>query len=179
MQNRFKFNAVVSSYYDIDTPEEYKEVEPQFYLKNVDVFSTGEIGIDYDTLLETVKEQVKDLTEKEIGQIMQHFQDNSNSPDCEFVSITPDKIIQSTGLKDKNGNLIYEGDIVRFKDNITINGSKTHIAVIEHNEAFNAFMYHAECMGLYTVNKAQNKQFNVEVIGNIYENPELLEVGNE
>ena len=88
-----------------------------------------------------------------------------------------DRVIfmQSTGVKDKNGKLIYEGDIAKFKDNITINGSKTHIVVIEHNEAFNAFMYHAECMGLYTVNKAQNEKFNVEVIGNIYENPELLE----
>lgn len=85
-------------------------------------------------------------------------------------------IVQCTGLKDKNGKLIYEADIVRFKDNITINGSKTHIAVIEHNEAFNAFMYHAECMGLYTVNKAQNEKFNVEVIGNIYENVNLLEM---
>ena len=84
-------------------------------------------------------------------------------------------LMQCTGFKDKNGKLIYEGDIVRFKDNITINGSKTHISVIEHNEAFNTFMYHAECMGLYTVNETQNKQFNVEVIGNIYENPELLE----
>ena len=81
---------------------------------------------------------------------------------------------QCTGLKDKNGKLIYENDIVRFKDNITINGSKTHISVVEHNEAFNAFMYHAECMGLYTVNKAQNEKFEVEVIGNIYENKELL-----
>ena len=84
-------------------------------------------------------------------------------------------VMQSTGLKDKNGTLIYEGDIVRFKNNITINGSKTHIAVIEHNEVFNAFMYHAECIGFYTVNKAQNKKFDVEVIGNIYENPELLQ----
>ena len=83
-------------------------------------------------------------------------------------------LMQCTGLNDKNGKLIYESDIVRFKDNITINGSKTHIAVIEHNETFNTFMYHAECMGLYTVNKAQNEKFNVEVIGNIYENKELL-----
>ena len=87
-------------------------------------------------------------------------------------------IMQCTGLKDKNGKLIYEADIVRFKDNITINGSKTHISVIEHNEAFNAFMYHAECMGLYTVNKAQNEKFNIEVIGNIYENKELLNDSN-
>lgn len=85
------------------------------------------------------------------------------------------EVMQCTGLKDKNGKLIYEGDIVRFKDNITINGSKTHISVVEHNEAFNAFMYHAKCMGLYTVNKAQNEKFDVEVIGNIYENKELLE----
>ena len=80
-----------------------------------------------------------------------------------------------TGLKDKNGKLIYEGDIVKFKDNVTIKGSKTHVASVEFNEAFNAFMYHAECMGLYTVNKAQNEQFNIEVIGNRYQNPELLE----
>ena len=98
--------------------------------------------------------------------------------------ITLDKIfsddrvifMQCTGLKDKNGKLIYEGDIAKFKDNITTNGSKTHIAVIEHNETFNAFMYRVECMGLFTVNKIQNENFDVEIIGNIYENPELLEV---
>ena len=97
--------------------------------------------------------------------------------------ITLDKIfaddrvifMQCTGLKDKNGKLIYEGDIAKFKDNITTNGSETHIAVIEHNETFNAFMYRVECMGLFTVNKVQNENFDVEVIGNIYENPELLE----
>ena len=90
-----------------------------------------------------------------------------NQEDLEF-----DKqciLMQCTGLKDKHGKLIYEGDIVRFKDNVTIKGSKTHISAVEFNEQFNTYMYHAECMGLYTVNKAQNEQFDVEVIGNIYE----------
>ena len=32
----------------------------------------------------------------------------------------------------------------------------------------------AECMGLYTINHSQNKLFKVKVIGNIYENKELL-----
>ena len=94
MQDRFKFNAVVSSYYDIDTPANYEEHEPRFYLSDVDVFCNQEIGIDYDVLFDTVKQQVKNLSEKEIGQIMQHFEDNSNSPECDFVTIKPDKILR-------------------------------------------------------------------------------------
>lgn len=85
-------------------------------------------------------------------------------------------ILQSTGLRDRDGKLIYEDDIIEFTDNVTINGSKTHIAKVEHNKEFNAYMYHAECMGWYTVNPNQNKKFKVKVIGNIYENLELLEV---
>ena len=163
MEDRFKFNAIVSSYYDIDTPEEYKEVEPQFYLKNVDVFCTGEIGVDYDTLLDAVKEQSKDLTEKEIGQIMQHFEDNSNSPDCEFVSITPDKIIQCTGLKDKNGKLIYEGDIVKMNN---------YILQIVYNKDYACFCAENEKLLGYFRELRHINAF--EVIGNIYENKELL-----
>lgn len=176
MQDRFKFNAVVSSYYDIDTPEEYKEVEPQFYLKNVDVFCTGEIGIDYDRLLETVKEQAKYLTEKEIGQIMQHFEDNSNSPECDFVTITPDKIIQSTDLKDKNGKLIYENDIVKFYfDNDEI------IAVLIWDNDESSFYLNTTdyFKDKYVTDYEITKQEKYEVIGNIYENPELIGGRNE
>lgn len=88
-------------------------------------------------------------------------------------------ILQSTGLSDENGKLIYEDDIIEFTDNVTINGSKTHVAKVEHNKEFNAYMYHAECTGWYTINPSQNKRFKVKVIGNVYEHPELLEVENE
>ena len=88
-------------------------------------------------------------------------------------------ILQSTGLSDREGKLIYEDDIIEFTDNVTINGSKTHVAKVEHNKEFNAYMYHAECTGWYTINPSQNKRFKVKVIGNVYENPELLEVENE
>ena len=88
-------------------------------------------------------------------------------------------ILQSTGLSDRDGKLIYEDDIIEFTDNVTINGSKTHVAKVEHNKEFNAYMYHAECMGWYTINPSQNKRFKVKVIGNVYANPELLGVENE
>lgn len=171
MNDRFKFNAVVSSYYDIDTPEEYREIEPQFYLKNVDVFCTGEIGVDYDTLLEAVKEQSKDLTEKEIGQIMQHFEDNSNSPDCDFVTITPDKIIQSTSLKDKNGKLIYEGDILG-----DIYGS-LYVHYCNHCHQFQLYSQGYGCMAcngdIHWIEVVEDNK-KLKVIGNIYENKDLL-----
>ena len=166
MQDRFKFNAVVSSYYDIDTPTNYEEHEPQFYLSDVDVFCNQEIGIDYDVLLDTVKQQAKNLSEKEIGQIMQHFEDNSNSPECDFVTIKPNKILQCTGLKDKNGKLIYEGDIVFYKI-----GSIKHREVVNWNQTRCGWVkgYHDLC----------TYQKYCEVIGNIYENTELLEVEHD
>lgn len=88
-------------------------------------------------------------------------------------------ILQSTGLRDRDGKLIYEDDIIEFTDNVTVNGSKTHVAKVEHNEEFNAYMYHAECVGWYTINPSQNKRFKVKVVGNVYANPELLGVENE
>lgn len=163
MQDRFKFNAIVSSYYDIDTPENYEEFEPKFYLKNVDVFCTGEIGVDYDILLDTIKEQSKNLTEKEIGQIMQHFEDNSNSPECDYVTIRPDKIIQCTGLKDENGKLIYEGDIVKSKNGIYYK--------VVWNEIACQLLFEDIESGLHR-NYLSIGFF--EVIGNIFENKELI-----
>ena len=114
-KNRFNFNAIVSSYYDIDTPEDYKEYEPQIYLEDVVVFEGGsEIGISWDKVNEAVKKQYPSLAEPEVGQIMQHFEDNSNSSDEDWLTIRPDEILQCTGLKDSNDELIYEGDTVRY-----------------------------------------------------------------
>ena len=79
-------------------------------------------------------------------------------------------LMQSTGLKDKNGKEIFEGDIVDYK------GRK---AVVKWHGSYASFIYRF-------VNELQERvsewhplflaYYHFEVIGNIYENKELLEV---
>lgn len=75
------------------------------------------------------------------------------------------KIMQYTGLKDKNGKEIYEGDIVNCYDDRydgyekNVIGYSTQYARFTYLDRMKEIGYYAE----------------MEIIGNIYENPELLE----
>ena len=71
------------------------------------------------------------------------------------------KLMQYTGIKDKNGKEIYEGDIVEFYSNV-------EDEIITEKVEYHFGIYRA---GDYFVGKIYNK---CKVIGNIYENPELL-----
>ena len=73
-------------------------------------------------------------------------------------------LMQSTGLFDKNGTEIFEGDIVRN----TYTGSVGRVHWCVHNTGF--FYYVEKDKKDYTVFRAK---YNLEVIGNIYENKEV------
>jgi len=73
-------------------------------------------------------------------------------------------LMQYTGLKDKNGKDIYEGDVVQG-----IHG-KYPVAWNDERAAFEA-----RIIGFASIPSNQWKE--VEIIGNIYENPELLTDG--
>lgn len=83
---------------------------------------------------------------------------------------------QSTGLKDKNGKLIYEGDILKGKKNMicsphsSIMIDKVGVVEIPQN------MFVATCRDVKNncTLFCQNDWVKTEVIGNIYENKELL-----
>lgn len=86
-------------------------------------------------------------------------------------------LMQCTGLKDKNGKLIYEGDILEGYINVDISpiNSKSVLKrglIKIHNDMFVATCQDMkENCTLFT----QLYWCKTEVIGNIYENPELLE----
>jgi hypothetical protein len=83
--------------------------------------------------------------------------------------IRSDTVGQHTGLTDKNGKKIFEGDIVR-------NGDYTMIVVWYDFHA--AFMLAFRVDGDY-FEAISNSHIYLEVIGNIHDNPELLGgVGN-
>lgn len=87
--------------------------------------------------------------------------------------IDPNTICQCTGLKDKNGKLIWENDIASYSDLIT--GDKK-IICIEWNKMQASFVRkYRSPMGLQYIYIDEYIASRMEIIGNIFDNPELLE----
>ena len=84
------------------------------------------------------------------------------------------ELMQFTGLLDKNGKEIYEGDLFRciyYQDR-----HLDHIYEVnwnKHNAGFRLKRHGKECLQIYVIQTMSDTSRN-EIIGNIYENPELL-----
>lgn len=84
-----------------------------------------------------------------------------------------DSIMQSTGLKDKNGKEIFEGDVVRMRNP----RDRRQIGMFQVVRVANSPMLGLLDKKLTTeiFNLYEHMRNYYEVKGNIYENPELLE----
>ena len=88
-------------------------------------------------------------------------------------------LMQYTGLKDKNGIEIYEGDILKWKcsrsGETSIKHVKDHTVIIDFNIQFHGYALTIYDNGeKWATNRSYWNDSDREVIGNIYENPELL-----
>ncbi len=87
----------------------------------------------------------------------------------EFDEIT---LMQSTGLFDRNGKEIFDGDILAFKTddeviNVNVFWDKEHALFMFESKKYNEQGLLAELV--------ENNTYPFEIIGNIYENKELLD----
>ncbi|EGO2676760.1 YopX family protein [Enterococcus faecalis] len=82
-------------------------------------------------------------------------------------------LMQSTGFKDKNGVEIFEGDIVQYRD-----GEYSYLGIVKR-DCYQFFIDGIEPDDNYDfidVSNTFDGTSSLEVIGNIWDNPELLEV---
>jgi uncharacterized phage protein (TIGR01671 family) len=114
----------------------------------------------------------KDYSKYFIGYVLGTNEDGTPH-DLDAAQVNPSTICQCTGLKDKNGNLIWENDICNRKEQYPeivkyCNGDWTlDYSYASHKESGARYCN----LGFY----AEERKC-IEVIGNMIDNPELLEV---
>ena len=92
------------------------------------------------------------------------FYDDTEESDCavHIFSVLLETVGQYTGLTDNNGRKISEGDIVNYISSDVIGNPKTGTIIVDDMTDYDTMIY-------------LNHSGEVEVIGNIHDNPELLE----
>lgn len=112
---------------------------------------------------------------EEFGQEMKYGQAGRLITHAEMA---PDKyvLMQSTGLKDKNDVEIFEGDVVLFSVSDGFNHLDHEKAVVQASGCHSGLICKLVDLDLeYRIYYDPVFHTDYEVIGNIYENPELLE----
>lgn len=158
MEDRFKFRAVLK------TDKFTILVEPFYILNSCYFIDINKAEVEFEC--KYPDECFWDFIEE----IEKQYYVQEVSTDNDLI-ITKDftNLVQCTGLKDKNGKLIYEGDIVKFKS-----GNEYRNGKVEYSQTIWSILNAKFINRAYIGGALINMYNESEVIGNIYENPELL-----
>lgn len=117
------------------------------------------------------------------GYLFKQFNASTGKDDCYIRSgdtdylVIPETVGQSTGLIDKNNRKMFENDIVKLERGLMLNGEYAHCdvgkVIYDHCCFFVAFADGCRRTRLYREDDTER----YEIIGNLYDNPELLKGG--
>ena len=106
------------------------------------------------------------------GEITEIIRGTCNTIGIEGVDVNPETICQCTGLKDKNGKLIWENDIVGFWDTYSTENGQAEM------DCIGKVVWDDETISFQVTNRLYAESYEVldecSVIGNIFDNPELM-----
>ena len=94
-----------------------------------------------------------------------------------MIEVDPTTICQCTGLKDKNGKLIWENDVVKAtvrQNSLCQSSSYSDFYQISYQEKYCYFYLKKKNNNLLFDGNWSYYIKNIEVIGNIFDNPELI-----
>lgn len=92
-----------------------------------------------------------------------------------YYAVHPDTICQYTGLKDKNGKEIFEGDILEYIGKRKDNMNKVYRRkVVFHEGMFALLSKELQAYSALNYHGMKDGRFAWRVIGNIHDNPELI-----
>lgn len=139
-----------------------------FYLYYINVHDEGEaISFNDEILSDTVCDLP--ISDYEKSQIISYLNlHNDMVSDTFYIYKEPKYIEQCTGIRDRSGRLIYEGDLVKCK-------LSRNPGVIKWDQENGAFRLLIPPKPLFNSSLEDVVEFDFKVIGNIHENKNLLE----
>ena len=169
MKDRFKFRAGFTiSFYDIAG----NDVERQIMLDNCFSIDNGGEGICVNE--EIIQEALDIYVAKDEHKSAWDFINaNYAETDGYYFIDSVDFLDQCTGLRDKNGKLIYENDVVKVSE--AYENGIYKIEFCQSDCEYN--LYNSKGNFMYQLTKSMARY--MEVIGNIHENADLIKVGRK